>query len=341
MNKQAFFNICEKKIFTLMLFLCFILRAQADDNVLKIEGNFSDRPDVREFIKLMQKKYRFDERELIQLFSQVQIRPKIIRKIKSPLEQNPWRLYKRLYVTEQRIKNGLLFWNKYQETLKKAEQIYGVPASLIVATIGIESKYGKVTGEFRVIDALANLAFGNTSRTLFFRKELEQFLLLSREQHLNPLTILGSYAGAIGQPQFMPSSYRYYAVNFSGNPIIDLSNNQIDVIGSIANYYKKNGWRKDQPIAIPLSMLGGKYQLSFNQPRNISLLELIEKGDVPDTEWMKENKFQVIELENLWLKEYWLVFHNFNVIKRYNHNNLYAMAVFQLSYHIAESRGDR
>ena len=201
---------------------------------------FANQPKVKKFITQMVHQHHFNRKKLIALFNQVKIKPAIMQSIKTPLEKKPWYTYQMLFVTEWRIRQGVHFWNKYQKALEKAEKTYGVPASIIVATIGVETKYGKHTGNYRVIDALSNIAFSDSPRSPFFRKELEQFLLLTREQHLNPLKVMGSYAGAIGQPQFMPSSYRHYAVNFSGNPKIDLSNNEIDVIGSIANYYKKH-----------------------------------------------------------------------------------------------------
>ena len=137
-----------------------------------------------------------------------------MKKVRAPLEQRPWHTYQMLFVTEWRIRKGVEFWEKHEEVLSKVEKKYGVPASIIVATIGVETKYGLHTGEYPVIDALTNIAFSGSTRANFFKSELEEFLLLTREQHLDPLKVLGSYAGAIGQPQFMPSSYRHYAVPY-------------------------------------------------------------------------------------------------------------------------------
>ena len=172
-------------------------------------ANFSNKPQVKDFIHKMVVKHHFTKAGLITLFEQVKVRPAVIHSMKAPLEQKPWYTYQMLFVTEWRIRQGVAFWNKYQNTLERAEKMYGVPASIIVATIGVETKYGKNVGNYRVIDALANLAFSDSSRAPFFRNELEQFLLLAREQHLNPIKIMGSYAGAMGQPQFMPT--RYYS----------------------------------------------------------------------------------------------------------------------------------
>lgn len=300
---------------------------------------FSDKPEVKTFIKQMVKKHKFNEAQLVTLFDAVKIRPKVIQSIKAPLEKNPWYRYQMLFVTEWRIREGVAFWKKYQEALTRAEKTYGVPASIIVATIGVETKYGKNTGGYRVIDALANIAFSGGSRANYFRKELEEFLLLSRENHLNPLTVYGSYAGAIGQPQFMPSSYRNYAVNFSNSGKIDLSHNEIDVIGSVANYYKKHGWDYNKPVAIPAAVTGYKfYRLLSNKNgipvSNYSDLGIYLRGYAPE-----DQKAKLIELKGYYRNEYWLAFHNFDVIKRYNTSTLYAMAVFQLSEYITAVKG--
>ncbi len=289
---------------------------------------FANQPKVKKFITQMVHQHHFNRKKLIALFNQVKIKPAIMQSIKTPLEKKPWYTYQMLFVTEWRIRQGVHFWNKYQKALEKAEKTYGVPASIIVATIGVETKYGKHTGNYRVIDALSNIAFSDSPRSPFFRKELEQFLLLTREQHLNPLKVMGSYAGAIGQPQFMPSSYRHYAVNFSGNPKIDLSNNEIDVIGSIANYYKKHGWKPQQPVAIKTALKGKKYGFLTSSQVNLA-----------DYGLSTAQKAKLIELENYFGREYWLSFHNFDVIKRYNPSDLYAMAVYQLSYYISMLKG--
>lgn len=300
------------------------------------DANFAKRPDVQVFINHMVKKYKFNRHDLNVLFSKVKVRPKVIQSVKAPLEQKPWNLYQMLFVTEWRIREGVEFWNKYQAALERAEKTYGVPASIIVATIGVETKYGRYTGDYPVIDALANLAFSGSPRAPFFRQELQEFLLLSREQHLDPHKVLGSYAGAIGQPQFMPSSYRYYAVNFSGTGKIDLSHNEVDVIGSIANYYQKHGWATGQAVATPASNHGSKYQLSFANEHSISRSELYEAGELPRS--FQNQNYKIIKLQGNYGYEYWLGFHNFDVIKRYNSSDLYAMAVYQLSYYISELR---
>ena len=313
--------------------LCFSHLAIASDD-------FASRPDVKTFINQMVKKHQFKQSELVTLFNAVKVRPAVMQSINAPLEQKPWYTYQMLFVSEWRVRQGVEFWNTYHDALARAEKTYGVPASIIVATIGLETKYGKHTGTYRVIDALANIAFSGSKRAPYFKSELEQFLLLAREEHLDPLKVMGSYAGAIGQPQFMPSSYRNYAVNFSGNPKIDLSNNEIDVIGSIANYYNKHGWAYNQPVALPVSLKDNKFQALLQEPNypHFSQLDLAKYGIVPNQKFMPNQKIKLIELQGYYGKEYWLGFPNFYVIKRYNSSDLYAMAIFQLSYYISTLR---
>ena len=307
------------------------------------DAQFVNRPDVQRFIQLMVKKHGFKKNALLALFSKVKIRPQVMHHMSKPLEKEPWNTYQLLFVNEWRIQHGVEFWNKHASALKRAELIYGVPASIIVATIGIETKYGQRTGEYPVIDSLSNIAFSKSSRANFFRTELEEFLLLTREEHLDPLKVTGSYAGAIGQPQFMPSSYRYYAVNFSGSGKTDLMNNEVDVIGSIANYYKKHGWTSNAPIATPALAIGNRYAYLMNKnkiPQTLTIAQLTRYGVVPKHKIDQDDlKVKVIELDSHYSKEYWIGFHNFDVIKRYNPSDLYAMAVYQLSSYITALRG--
>lgn len=305
--------------------------------------SFANRQDVQQFIQTMVKQYHFNHQALTILFSQVKLRPQVLNSMNKPLEKEPWSLYQRLFVNEWRIQHGVEFWHKYAEVLNQAEQTYGVPASIIVATIGVETKYGQKTGEHRVIDALASIAFSHSTRAAFFRSELAEFLLLTREEKLDPLKVMGSYAGAIGQPQFMPSSYRHYAVNFSKSGKTDLMYNEVDVIGSIANYYKKHGWTPNASIAVPAVVIGDRYNYlmrnnKIKQPMTIA--ELARYGIVPKYKVLPDDlPVSVIELQHRYSKEYWLGLHNFAVIKRYNPSDLYAMAVYQLSSYITALKG--
>lgn len=304
---------------------------------------FTERKDVKQFILSMVKTHGFEEKHLVDLFSKVKMRPQVIASLNAPLEKKPWHFYQRLFVSDWRIKNGVKFWKTHESALTRAEKEFGVPAAIIVATIGIETKYGERIGDFRVIDSLSNIAFSNSPRAAFFRKELSEFLLLVREQKLDALKIMGSYAGAIGQPQFMPSSYRHYAVDFSKNGKTDLMHNEIDVIGSVANYYHKHGWAFNAPVATKASMIGHRYlYLSKKEeiPKLMSVEEFTRYGIVPaNKQTPNALKAKVIMLQNFYDKEYWLGFHNFEVIRRYNSSDLYAMAVYQLSHLIEEAKG--
>jgi len=308
---------------------------------VQADTHFASRPDVKLFIHEMVKQHKFKEATLVALFNTVQVRSAVIRKIKAPLEKEPWNIYQRLFVTEWRIRNGVEFWNHYQTALAQAEKKYGVPASIIVATIGVETKYGLHTGKFRVIDALSNIAFSQSARAPFFRNELKEFLLLTREQQWDPLKVHGSYAGAIGQPQFMPSSYRRYAVSYNGHTKTDLSNNELDIIASIANYYKLHGWEAKQPIAVPISLLSHKFQFFLGKKKEMRVLSksaLTDYNIKPDDDFIKKNPHKIISLPTYWGNEYWWGFHNFDVIKRYNPSDLYAMSVLQLSHYISTLR---
>lgn len=321
---------------TLILFIAGLT------NTAFADQNFAHRNDVQTFIDKMVKTHHFNKSDLVALFTDVKMRPQVISHVKKPLESKPWKTYQMLFVNEWRIEHGVKFWNKYEKALRKAEEQFGVPASIIVATIGIETKYGERTGEYRVIDSLTNLAFSDSPRAPFFRKELEQFLLLTRDEGLDPRKIMGSYAGAIGQPQFMPSSYRYYAVNFSNSGKIDLMHDEIDVIGSIANYYHKHGWKMNEPVAVQALNIGSRYNYLLKKgliDKKVPVSELMKYGIVPKHKIKPDTqKVKIIELDSHYTKEYWLGFHNFYVIKRYNPNDLYAMAVFQLSNYITALR---
>lgn len=326
---------------TVAMLLLFV---SAFINLSYADVKFTEQRNVQDFIQMMVKKHGFKKQQLITLFSAVKIRPQVMKHINKPLEKEAWHTYQMLFVNEWRIEHGVKFWNKHEATLRKAEKEYGVPAAIIVATIGIETKYGQRMGEYRVIDSLSNIAFSDSKRAPFFRKELEQFLLLAREQHFDPLKIVGSYAGAIGQPQFMPSSYRYYSINFSGSGQTDLINNTVDVIGSVANYYKMHGWKTSEPVAAQALMMGDRFDYLLRTDKikpPFTITELSRYGVVPKYKMPASDaslKVKIVELQNRYNKEYWLAFHNFGVIKRYNPSDLYAMAVYQLSYYISSLR---
>lgn len=258
------------------------------------EDNNSCYQQEKAFINLMVTKYHFNRNSLSNLIYKIQFSSKIIEQMNQPAEKWPWYKYKELFVSDKYIKAGVVFWMNHQKILRKAEKQYGVPQSIIVAIIGIESFYGQYKGTYPELVSLGTLAFDYPRRAKYFQSELAQYLLLARKLNIDPRQPKGSYAGALGYPQFMPSACEHYAL---GN----ILTNTNDALVSIANFLKKSGWHKNEPIAIPIKII------DKSMPAN--LIELQAKNG----------------------KRYWLALHNFHVIMRYNVNTHYAMAVFQLA----------
>lgn len=309
--------------FLVLIFYFYVLAANA--------MSFADRPDVQNFIARISNKNHFDQTWLTDLFSQVSTNDKIIQLITKPSESKPWYFYRSLFITHRKIKNGLVFWRENATALRQAEQTYGIPASLIVAIIGVETDYGNIRGRYKVLEALSTLAFDYPPRARFFQNELEQFLLLSREQSWMPETVYGSYAGAMGMPQFMPSNYRHYAVTFHQTHQVNLFNDPDDAISSIANYFRAHGWQPGQPVAMPAYVLGeDNLPLASRKPK-YTVVELEQFGVHPKHTVAKGVKTMLIRLDEGKQTQYWLGFNNFYTIMRYNSSPLYAMAVYQLS----------
>lgn len=295
---------------------------------------FTQRKDVQNFIKSMVKEHHFDARQLNQMMNQVQIQPQIIESMEKPYEKKNWDVYRDIFLTPQRLASGLNFWHANQKTLEKAEQQYGVPAEIIVAILGVETLYGERQGQYRVLDALATLAFNYPKRSPYFTKELKEFLLLCREHKASPTQYLGSYAGAMGQPQFMPSSYRYYAIDFKNKGKKDLMNNNDDAIASVANYFRKHGWKLNEGIAQHAKIVGYRYKHLMLNPKtaNYHYSQLEAAGIKPVTASHNHpSRAAVIELMTNEGNEYWLAYPNFFVITRYNSSPQYALVVYLLS----------
>jgi membrane-bound lytic murein transglycosylase B len=285
------------------------------------------------FINHMVKDYHFQQTDLENLFQSVAIKDDILQKIAKPAESMPWYKYRALFMTDARIKGGVQFWQQYEVALTKAEQQYGVPAQIIVAILGVETLYGQKTGQHRVIDALSTLAFAYPARSTFFTSELEKFLLLCQQQQLNPLQPTGSYAGAMGLPQFMPSSYLSYAVDFNQDGRADIWHTPEDTIGSIANYLAQHHWQTRQPVAVPIIAQNDKYKtkLSKELKPNLRLSEL-KSADLRIVSPLPlDTEVKLLSFEQPKGDELWAGLNNFYVITRYNHSPLYAMAVYQLS----------
>ncbi|HAT7768929.1 TPA: lytic murein transglycosylase B [Legionella pneumophila] len=300
---------------------------------------FTKRKDVQSFINMMVKDYHFNRNQLTAVMNQVKLQPQVIESMEKPYEKKSWDVYRELFLTPKRLKNGIQFWAENQKTLEKVQRRYGVSPEIIIAILGVETSYGERQGEYRVLDTLATLAFNYPKRSPFFTKELKEFFLLCREQHVSPTQYKGSYAGAIGKPQFMPSSYRYYAVDFNINGRRDLVNDNADSIASIANYLHKHGWKLNQGIAQPAKISGWRYkQLRMNpKTANYRYSQLISYGVKPITASQNHPpRAGVIELVTRKGKEYWIAYPNFFVITRYNSSPQYALAVYLLSQQLKQ-----
>lgn len=304
-------------------------------------GGASDRQAATEgFIQEMVTRHGFSPDELRALFSQVQTRESIISAMDRPAESKPWDQYRPIFVTDSRARAGVDFWNRHADVLSRAAQRFGVPEEVIVAIIGVETRYGQHTGGYRVIDALSTLAFGYPRRASFFRGELEQFLLLSRAEVMDPMQLQGSYAGAMGIPQFMPSSFQRYAIDFDNDGRRDIWNNVSDAVGSVANYLAEHGWQRGQPIAVP-ARLNGELPASLrNTPTRMAFTvkELRAMGIEPTSDVDDSHEAMLIVLETARGPEVWIGFRNFYAITRYNLSKYYAMAVTQLANQIAARR---
>lgn len=291
-----------------------------------------DPAAIAAFSQQMSTRYGFNAESLTATLAQAQRRNTILTTIAKPAEHKPWYVYRPIFMTAERIDAGVRFWTEHAAVLARAEQEYGVPASIIVAIIGVETFYGRNTGNFRVIEALGTLAFHYPPRATFFRAELENFFLLARDENLDALTPTGSYAGAMGLPQFMPSSFRNFAVDFDRDGHRDIWRNPDDAIGSVANYLKKHGWVARQAIVMPVmpgtanaALASDKLELKRTAAQ--FLAAGVRTFDPVDPELPAV----LIAYESKEGAEYWLGFKNFYAITRYNRSPKYALAVAQLA----------
>jgi len=297
-------------------------------------------PAVNNFISQMVEKNHFDEQYLKNLFSQIHMDPEVTDRMNKPYEAKSWTTYRNFFLAQNRIDHGAQYWQQHAKELAQAEKIYGVPASVIVAIIGVESNYGTENMKFGVFQSLATFAFNYPKRAPFFTSELEHYLLLTREQHFDPLALKGSYAGALGIPQFMPSSYRNYAINLNGTKEADLLNNHADAISSIGNYLKRNGWQANQPVAV--HAIANKNVLKSIQQDPLkptdTLATLRKKGIKWGEKLEPDAKAAFFTVEYDQSIEPWIGLNNFLVISRYNHNLQYVLAVHELSEAIKTQR---
>lgn len=297
-------------------------------------------PRIDAFAQAVAKKHKLDLHSVRDLLANGRRDNRVIEAYKRPAESKPWHAYRKIFLTKKRIKQGLAFWAKHEALLARAEKKYGVPASIIVAIIGVETFYGVYTGKIRVIDALMTLAFHDPKREKFFRRELEEFLLLSTEGSINPLQIQGSYAGAMGIPQFISSSYRAYSVDFDNDGVRDLSGSVADAIGSVGAYLSRHGWRRGGVITgrATITNASAKAIVKKGYKPHMKLSQLQSQGVRGLDGVAADAKASLVALDGQDGKEYWIALRNFYAITRYNHSPLYAMAVTQLSREIEAAK---
>ena len=310
-------------------------------------ANYADRDDVRAFIAEMSSEHGFDAREVERWLASARFQPKIVELMSRPILEPPkWFEYAPQFLAPARVDAGVAFWNAHAPILARAESETGVPAEVIVSIIGVETYYGRFTGSHRVIDALATLAFDYPRRSTFFRGELKEFLLLAREQGFSPLSARGSFAGAMGLPQFMPGSYRRYAVDFDQTGRADLFDSAQDAIGSVANYLARHDWQRGQPVLLP-ARIAPEQQVSILRRLDGGLSErrlasLWAADGVTPVAWpgvVGPEPVGLLLLEESGSESsYWIASHNFYVITRYNRSRLYATAVWQLAQAIRAAR---
>jgi membrane-bound lytic murein transglycosylase B len=315
------------------------------------QPSYATRPDVRAFIEQMVVEDGFDRAALRRMFAQVRYQKAIVAAMERPISEPPkWYQYSSIFLTPARIEAGTMYWDAYARELARAEEQFGVPAEVIVAILGVETFYGRNTGSYRTLDALATLAFDYPRRSAFFRGELKQFLLLARDLDIPPLTAKGSYAGALGVPQFMPGSYRSFAVDFDGSGHADLWTSPADVIGSVANYLARHDWQRGQPVLLAATIAeaardqilrkldGG---LSERRALDAWRADGVFAADNPP-EGLAPDPVGLLLLEEradgAGADSYWIACANFYVLTRYNRSRLYAAAVWELAKAVKSMR---
>lgn len=321
----------------------FLLEPQ--HNVMQMGGDFANNPNAQQFIDRMVNKHGFDRQQLQEILSQAKRLDSVLRlmdnqapttSVKPPSGPNgAWLRYRKKFITPDNVQNGVVFWNQYEDALNRAWQVYGVPPEIIVGIIGVETRWGRVMGKTRILDALATLSFNYPRRAEYFSGELETFLLMARDEQDDPLNLKGSFAGAMGYGQFMPSSYKQYAVDFSGDGHINLWD-PVDAIGSVANYFKAHGWVKGDQVAVMANGQAPGLPNGFKTRYSIS--QLAAAGLTPQQQLGNHQQASLLRLDVGTGYQYWYGLPNFYTITRYNHSTHYAMAVWQLGQAVALAR---
>jgi membrane-bound lytic murein transglycosylase B len=314
--------------------------------LLSIAESITEHPEVPAFIAAMQARHGIDAEKLSARLARLQPNARVLQLIAPPTSptQRSWQRYRSRFIEEKRIKNGLAFWRENLVSLSRARALYGVPEEIIVAIIGIETIYGRNTGNFNTFAALATLAFYEPRRAEYFRQELEQLLLLAQESGRDPESYSGSYAGALGLPQFMPGSLRRYAVDFDGNGVIDLKGSADDAIGSVANFLAQHGWQENAPVAVPARLDGIDAErlqawLDTGIRPALSAQSLLDAGVTAHVDGARQVTLVALVTPDA-ATEYWLGYENFYVITRYNRSSFYAMSVYQLAQALASRKAE-
>jgi membrane-bound lytic murein transglycosylase B len=304
---------------------------------------YPQRKEVKEFISEMVSKYRFTRKELNRVFAKAQYQPSIVKAMDQPPESAlaSWQAYRAIFITPERIEAGAQFWNRNAEALKRAAAEFGVQEEVIVGIIGVETTFGRNIGTYRVIDALTTLAFDYPKRGAYFREELEHYLVFSRDQGIDPLRVKGSYAGAIGIPQFMPGSYRRFAVDFDGDGHINLATSPADAIGSIGNFLKLHGWVRGEAVAFKAEATGDAWRkiAGAGTVPATRFADLAASGIKLPVALPEDTLCALVELESPGEPlDVRVTLPNFFVLTRYNRSNLYAAAVLDLAAEIVRAR---
>tara|TARA_B100001063_G_scaffold60480_1_gene54623 strand:+ start:2988 stop:3971 length:984 start_codon:yes stop_codon:yes gene_type:complete len=297
-----------------------------------------ERDNIKIFIENMVEKHGFDKKELSSILAQAESKESILNAISRPAERTlTWNQYRDIFIKDERIAAGVNFWKEHTETLNLISEETGVSIEILVGIIGVETYYGRITGGYRVIDALSTLAFDYPKRSPFFTRELEEYLLIAKEEKMDPFDATGSYAGAMGSPQFMPSSYRAYAVDSDNDGKRDIWNNWSDVIGSVANYFIEHGWQRGDEVIVPANYdeSGGKIEIKNGLKATETVASLKYQGVSFTTNMDGNHPAELLKLEQENASNYWVGMHNFFVITKYNHSIMYGLAVHQLGQEIA------
>jgi len=299
-----------------------------------------DYPLAQNLIDTLVNEHQFDRAEMEALFAQGEYIARNVENLAKPAEKTKtYREYRPMFISEQTVNNGKAFMREQADWLAKAEQRTGVRPSVIAAVLGVETRFGGYLGRHRTFDALGTLAVTEGRRASYFQRELVNFLRISRDQSFDPLTVKGSYAGAMGHPQFMPSSYLAYAIDLDEDGDIDIWNDPIDAIGSVANYLGEHGWRKEEPIATRAHVDGDFQSVKLNSfDRDQTLESVMQKGWDPIQSAAPDAQVHPIRLDGEVGAEYWLGYRNFWVISRYNRSISYTMAVYQLAEELRRSQ---